>query len=164
MIVRPLITVLYQERKTEQGINNRHFCYYCAAREGNAQSRNGSNLCQKKTKWPMDLPEGFASYSLFNGADICRERTDNFWSSCKQKWKSNWSEQNKLRGVIFPPISTPNDYLDTVVDDVVSLRWSKKNALPRSPPLPRKSFNLMEYSPCEWKVFPYKMTRKECYL
>ena len=30
----------------------------------------------------------------------------------------------KLLGVIAP-ISTPNDYLDTVVDDVVSLRWSK---------------------------------------
>ena len=59
------------------------------------------------------------------------------------------------------PISTPNDYLDTVVDDVVSQRWSKKNALPRSP---RKSFNLMEYSPRLWKVFPYKMTRKECYF
>ena len=94
----------------------------------------------------MDLPEGFASYSLLNGADICREGTGHFRSSCKQKWKSNWSEQNKLRGVIFPSISTPNDYLDTVVDDVVSLRWSKKNAFPRSP---WKSFNLMEYSPCE---------------
>ena len=29
--------------------------------EGNAQSRNGSKLCQKKeTKWRMDFPEGFA--------------------------------------------------------------------------------------------------------
>ena len=33
----------------------------------------------------------------------------------------------------YCPSSTPNDYLDTVVDDVVSQRWSKKNALPRSP-------------------------------
>ena len=81
----------------------------------------------------MDLPEGFASYSLLNGADICREGTGHFRSSCKQKWKSNWSEQNKLRGVIFPSISTPNDYLDTVVDDVVSLRWSKKKCLPTVP-------------------------------
>ena len=48
-------------------------------------------------------------------------------SSGKQKWKSNWSEQKKLREVIAP-ISTPNDYLDTVVDDIVSLRWSQKNA------------------------------------
>ena len=54
------------------------------------------------------------------------------------------ANKKKLRGVIAPT-STPNDYLDTVVDDVVSQRWSKKNALPRSP---RKSFNLMEYSPC----------------
>ena len=92
----------------------------------------------------MNLPEGFASYSLLNGADICGE-AGHFRSSGKQKWKSNRSEQKKkLRGVIAP-ISTPNDYLDTVVDDVVSQRWSKKNALPRSP---RKSFNLMEYSPC----------------
>ena len=107
----------------------------------------------------MDLPEGFASYSLLNGADICREGTGHFRSSGKQKWKSNWSEQKKLRGVIFPPISTPNDYLDTVVDDVVSPRWSKK-----MPSLgPRKSFNLMEYSPRVWNVFPYKIKRKECY-
>ena len=54
------------------------------------------------------------------------------------------ANKKKLRGVIAPT-STPNDYLDTVVDDVVSQRWSKKNALPRSP---RKSFNLIEHSPC----------------
>ena len=92
----------------------------------------------------MDLPEGFASYSLLNGADICGEGTGYFRLSGKQKLKSNWSEQKKLRGVIAP-MSTPNEYLDTVVDDVVSSSWSQKNALPRSP---RKSFNLMEYSPC----------------
>ena len=75
----------------------------------------------------MNLPEGFASYSLLNGADICGE-AGHFRSSGKQKWKSNRSEQKKkLRGVIAP-ISTPNDYLDTVVDDVVSPSWSQKNA------------------------------------
>ena len=38
-----------------------------------------------------------------------------------------------LRGVIRP-ISTPNDYLNTVFDDVVSLcRSCRNNALPRSP-------------------------------
>ena len=26
----------------------------------------------------MDLPEGFASYSLLNGADICGEATESF--------------------------------------------------------------------------------------
>ena len=94
----------------------------------------------------MNLPEGFASYPLLNGADICGE-AGHFMirSSGKQKWKSNRSEQKKIAWSYCPYISTPNDYLDTVVDDVVSQRWSKKNALPRSP---RKSFNLMEYSPC----------------
>ena len=33
------------------------------------------------------------------------------------------ANKKKLRGVIAPT-STPNDYLDTVVDDVVSLRGS----------------------------------------
>ena len=71
----------------------------------------------------MNLPEGFASYSLLNGADICGEGTGHFRSSGKQKWKSNWTEQKKLHGVIAP-ISTPSDYLDIVVDDVDSLRGS----------------------------------------
>ena len=43
----------------------------------------------------MDLPEGFASYSLLNGADICGEGTGHFRLSGKQKLKSNWSEQKK---------------------------------------------------------------------
>ena len=37
------------------------------------------------------------------------------------------ANKKKLR-VVIAPIFTPNDYLDTVVDDIVSLRWSKKNA------------------------------------
>ena len=37
------------------------------------------------------------------------------------------ANKKKMRGVIAP-ISTPNDYLDTVVDDIVNLRWGKKNA------------------------------------
>ena len=86
------------------------------------------------------------SYS-FNGADYCGEGTGHFRSSGAQKWKSNWNEQKQLHGVIAP-IATPSDYLDIVVDelvdDVVSLRGSLKNALPRSP---RKSFNLVEFSP-----------------
>ena len=40
--------------------------------------------------------------------------------------------KKKLRGVIAP-ISMPNDYLDTVVDDVVSQRWSKKKCSPTVP-------------------------------
>ena len=100
-------------------------------------------ICVKK--WGMNLPEGFASYSLLNGADICGEGTESF----QVVWQTEIEVElertkKKLRGVIAP-ISTPNDYLDTVVDDVVSPSWSQKNAFPRSP---RKSFNLMEYSPC----------------
>ena len=42
------------------------------------------------------------------------------------------ANKKKLRGVIAP-ISTTNDYLDTVVDDVVSQRWSKKKCSPTVP-------------------------------
>ena len=38
----------------EQGINKRHFCYYFAAREGDAQSRNGN--CVKKDKMANGSP------------------------------------------------------------------------------------------------------------
>ena len=37
------------------------------------------------------------------------------------------ANKKKLRGIISP-LSAPSDYLDTVVDDIVSLRWGKKNA------------------------------------
>ena len=50
----------------------------------------------------MDLPEGFASYSRLNGADICGKGTDHFRSSGKQKWKSNWSEQQKNCEELLP--------------------------------------------------------------
>lgn len=33
--------------------------FYWAARGGNIQSRNKLLLCQKKTEWRMELPEGF---------------------------------------------------------------------------------------------------------
>ena len=84
--------------------------------------QNGGWISQKALRVQLRL----------NGADICGEGTGHFRSSGEQKWKLNWSEQKKLRGVIAP-ISTPNDYLETVVDDVVSPRWSKKKCPPTVP-------------------------------
>jgi len=87
----------------------------------------------KKDKMTDGFPRRLcAFYSRLNGADIWGKGTGHFRSSGEQKWKLNWSEQKKLRGVIAP-ISTPNDYLDTVVDDVVSLRWSIKKCTPTVP-------------------------------
>ena len=71
----------------------------------------------KKTKWRTKLPEGFARpIPPFNGADFCGEGTGYSRSS--------------------GPISTPNDCLNTVFNDVFSLCGSCRNddnALPRSP-------------------------------
>lgn len=53
------------------------------------------------------------SHSSCNEADFCGEGSGHFRLSGEQIWKL-------LCGVIGP-ISTPNDYLNTVLDDVVSL-------------------------------------------
>ena len=67
------------------------------------------------------------SHSSCNEADFCGEGSGHFRSSGEQIWKL------LLCGVIGR-ISTPNDYLNTVFDDVVSLcRSCRKNyALPQS--------------------------------
>ena len=67
---------------------------------------------------------------------------------------SRFGTNTKLFCGVIGPISAPNYYLNTVLDGVISLRGScRNNALPR---FPRKSFNLLQFSPCLWKVFPYK--------
>ena len=63
-----------------------------------------------------------------------------------------WKNPKLLRGVTGP-ISTPNDYLNTVFNDidVITLCESCRNNA-HGPH--RKSLNLLQFSPCVWKVFP----------
>ena len=65
----------------------------------------------------------------------------------------SWFGTNKklLRGV-NGPISTTNDYLNTAYNDVVCLCGScRNNALSRTH---RKRFDLLQFSPNMWRVFP----------
>ena len=109
-------------------------------------------VCPKKTKWQTKFPEGFASpippsmgpHFTGRGWVISGRLANRFGSRF-------WTNTKLLLGVIGP-ISTPNDYLNTVFYDVVSLCGRvRNNALPH--PL-GKSFNLLEFYPCMWKVFP----------
>ena len=71
------------------------------------------------------------------------------------------ANKKKLRGVIAP-ISTPNDYLDTVVDDVVSPSWSQKNA--SHGPLGKASTRWNTLPACEKSFRTRLQERPECYL
>ena len=110
--------------------------YFWAACESNAQSKNGGHLdsAQQKDKMVDRTPRRLCIfYSSFIGSNFCREGTGHFRLSGKQIWKSIWTNTKLLQGVIGP-VSTPNDSLNTVFNDVVSLCEScRNNALPRSP-------------------------------
>ena len=67
----------------------------------------------------------YVSHSLFNRADSCGERTG---------ISSRFGTSTKLFRGVIGPISTPNDSLNAVFDDIISLCGScRNNALPRSP-------------------------------
>ena len=109
--------------------------YYWAACKGNAQLINEKQffLSQKKTKWQTEIPEGFACpIPPVNGADFVRRE----WViSCHlaNRFGRELGTNTKLMHGVIDSISTPNDYLNTAFDDVVSLcRSCRKNALPRS--------------------------------
>ena len=95
--------------------------FYWAAHGGNTQSRNELCLCQKKTKWQMELPEGFE----------CPIPTlvGRFLQGGDGLFQVLWSTDMEVHRVIGP-ISTWNDYLN-IVFDVQELQ--KQAALPRSP-------------------------------
>ena len=94
---------------------------YWAAREGNAQSRIGLLLCQKKTKWWTELPEGFACPTPPSVAPISAGRGRVISGRLANRFGSRFGTNTKLLRRVIGPISTPNDYLNTLVDDVVSL-------------------------------------------
>ena len=89
---------------------------------------------QQKEKMVDGTPRRLCiSYSSFIGSNFCSKGTGHFRLSGEQIWKLIWTNTKLLQGVI-DPISTPNDYLNTVFNDVVSLCESCRNsAIPRSP-------------------------------
>ena len=108
--------------------------YYWAACKGNAQLINVKQilLSQKRTKWQTEIPEGFACpIPSVNGADFVGRE----WVISRHlanRFGSELGTNTKLMHGVIDPIFTPNDYLNTAFDDVVSLcRSCRKNALPR---------------------------------
>ena len=90
--------------------------------------QNGGRLTQKaRVSWPTLPPPP----PHFNGGRLLRGgEGSQIWSG-EQIWNSIWN--TKLSQGVIRPISTPNDYLNKVFDDVVSLCGScRNNALPRS--------------------------------
>ena len=89
----------------------------------------------KKTKWRTELPEGFACPISPSMGPIFAGRGRVISSRRANKaFGSRFGTNTKLLRGVFGPISMPNDYLNTVFDDVVSLCGScRNNALPRSP-------------------------------
>ena len=80
---------------------------------------------QKNKKADGSPRRRYVSHSLFNRADSCGERTG---------ISSRFGTSTKLFRGVIGPISTPNDYLNAVFDDIISLCGScRNNALPRSP-------------------------------
>ena len=75
----------------------------------------------------------YVSHSLFNRADFCGEGTG--ISGClTNRFGSRFGTSTKLFRGVIGPISTPNDSLNAVFDDIISLCGScRNNALPRSP-------------------------------
>ena len=75
----------------------------------------------------------YVSHSLFNRADFCGEATG-ISGRLTNRFGSRFGTSTKLFRGVIGPISTPNDYLNAVFDDIISLCGScRNNALPRSP-------------------------------
>ena len=99
---------------------------------------NWPSLSKKKTKWRTSHPEG--ARFLANppppptsmGADFYGEGKGHRFGLAN-RFGTRFGTNTKLSHGVIRPISTPNDYLNKVFDDVVSLCGScRNNALPRS--------------------------------
>ena len=90
---------------------------------------------QKNKKADGSPRRRYVSHSLFNRADFCGEGTG-ISGRLTNRFGSRFGTSTELFREVIGPISTPNDYLNAVFDDIISLcgSWKKKNnALPRSP-------------------------------
>ena len=105
--------------------------------------QNGGRLSQKALAVPLPLQRSRFLRAI--SGRLANRFESRFWKNPKL-----------LRGVIGP-ISTPNDYLNTVFHDidVISLCESCRNNA--HGPL-KRSLNLLQFSPCVWKVFPEYVT------
>ena len=93
-------------------------------------------LCQRKGKMADVSPRrrAFPGHSPFNGGRILQGGEGSFQFVWRTDLELDLERKTKLLRGVIRPISTPNDYLNTVFDDVVSLRGSCRNhAFPRSP-------------------------------
>ena len=132
--------------------------YYLAALKDNVQSRNEKHILSKskKTKWRTDLPLGFACLINPSKGPIIARRGRVISSRLANRFGRN----TKLLCGVIGPISTPNNYLNTVFDDVVRLRGSCRNNV-----LPREKLQLVSLScynslpACE-KSFPIITTKE----
>ena len=106
--------------------------YYCAARESNAQSRITFHLYRKNTNWWRELPSAFTYPFMapFNGANFASKGRV---ISCRlaNRVGSRFETNRKLLPEIISPISTPNDYLTTVLNDA----WELKKHFPPTVPM-----------------------------
>ena len=92
------------------------------------QKMEATLTLQHKEKMVDGTPRRLCiSYSSFTGSNFCSKGTGDFRLSGKQIWKSIWTNTELLQKVIGP-ISTPNDYLNTVFNDIVSLCESCRNS------------------------------------
>ena len=94
-------------------------------------------LSRKKTKQNKKADGSprrrYVSHSLFNRADFCGEGTG-ISGGLTNRFGSRFGTNTKLFRGVIGPISTPNDYLNAVFDDIISLCGScRNNALPRPP-------------------------------
>ena len=147
--------------------------HYLAAREGNAQSRNTCRLCQKTTKWRTELSEGICvSHSSFIGADFLQEGggglaisgrlTNRLVSRFGQEPWFGSNNTELLRGVIGP-ISLLDDCLNTVFDEVVSLRGTCRNRCLATVPSGKASTFCISFWVCQ-KDFPQLQERNNLFV
>ena len=75
------------------------------------------------------------------------------------RFRSRFGTNTKLLLGVIGPISMPNDYLNAVFHDVVSLCGrGRNNAIPHPH---GKSFNLVQFYPCVRNVFPRGLPYKK---
>ena len=117
----------------------------------------------KKDKMADRTPRRLCvSHFPFNGANFDGEGMGHFRLSGKQAWKLIWNERKIIVWSYWPYIYAEwLSNLYSIHSDVVSLWRSFRNKWPSHGP-EGKSFNLLQFSPCVWKVLLYK--KGKCYL
>ena len=110
------------------------FFYYWASR--GPQLWIGLSQSEKKKKKKADGSprRRYVSHSLFNRADFCGEGTG-ISGRLTNRFGSRFGTSTKLFRGVIGPISTPNDSLNAVFDDIISLcgSWKKKQCPPTVP-------------------------------